>query len=467
MSIPDESLLDQLRQIVGSPHVLLPADREPPGYDEITERGIATVRPSNTLELSKVMACLSKAERSIVPIGGATGLVDGCVTNTGDVLISTERMKNIEVVDPEQRTITVGAGAPLQLVQDAVASVNLNFPLDLGARGSATIGGAIATNAGGNRVIRFGMMRDLVLGLEVVLADGRIVSSMNTLLKNNTGYDLKQLFIGSEGTLGIVTRAVLRLWPAQAERQMAFIGLSEVESVGDLLLKLNQAAQGNLTAFEAMWPRFYEIACSDLANTRRPLAGEHPLYVLVEVQGDCAAREALETCLGSAIEGGLIEDVVIAQSERDCQTFWTIRDNVEPIGQYGDLAMFDVGLPLKALVKYAEQVKQDLLELVAVNEAVIWGHIGDGNLHIWVACSALTDELRKKINDIVYNPLQRLGGSISAEHGIGLEKRDYLSISRSESEIELMSILKTALDPHNRLNPGKLLPAMPKVRPTA
>lgn len=464
MPYSDAAILAELERLVGTNHVLLPKDRPPPGRFDSSLGGsaLATVRPANTQEVSNVVAYLSTAQRSIIPVGGATGLVNGCLTSAGDVLISTDRLREIEAIVPSQKIIKVGAGVPLQLVQEAAAELQLYFPLDLGARGSATVGGAIATNAGGNRVIRFGMMRDLVLGLEVVMADGRIVSSMNTLIKNNTGYDIKQLFIGSEGTLGIVTRAVLRLWPAPTERQMAFVGLSSLDAASALLSAVDRESEGRLTAFEAMWPRFYELASVNLPNGRAPLECRHQLFALIELQGGVDAREALELCLNQAIEDELVDDAVIARSEADCQTFWNIRDNVEPIADLGELLMFDVGLPLGEMQEYVGVVQSRLAGVKGVREAVVWGHIGDGNLHIWVACASITDKTRTEVNDIIYGPLSDIGGSISAEHGIGLEKRSYLHLSRSRQEIEIMTTLKFALDPQNILNPGKVLPDLKK-----
>ena len=355
-------------------------------------------------------------------------------------------------------TMTVLAGTPLQTVQEAAAKAGLTFPLDLGARGTCTIGGNIATNAGGNQVLRFGMMRNLVLGLEAVLADGTVVSSMNKMLKNNAGYDLKQLFIGSEGTLGIVTRAVLRLWPAMPARTAAIVAIPDFDACVKLLQTLQARLGGDLSAFEAMWASYFDCVIERVDSLRSPFDDQYPLYVLVQSEGTDheAALERMETVLGDLLESGVVLDAAIAQSERENETFWQIRDGIAEItASLQPLAAFDVSVPISDMPEFLETTQAALNDAFPDVANLVFGHVGDSNLHLSVTTGK--DEDRSRISEIVYGATSRFGGSIAAEHGIGVARRNYLKLSRSEAEMALMRRLKAALDPGNILNPGRVI----------
>jgi len=407
-----------------------------------------------------VLAWCNEHGVAVVAQGGLTGLVHGADASPEQVILSLERMRAIEGIDPRQRTATVQAGVTLQALEEAVDAEGLLFPLDLGARGSATLGGNAATNAGGNRVIRYGMMRDMVLGLEAVLADGTVVSSMNHLIKNNTGYDLKQLFIGSEGTLGVITRLVLRLREKPATRSMALVAVDEFDKVAALLKHMDHGLGGSLSAFEALWQDFYRLVTSPPAKGRPPVPQDHPYYVLLESQG--ASRELDEARFQSALEGafeaGLIADAAVARSEADCQAFWALRDDVEQTMHGGAPVIFDVSLPVGAMEAYTQALPAALEAAIGGHRLFIFGHLGDGNLHVIVQVAPEDYErLRPKVEAVVYEPLAAVGGSVSAEHGIGLEKKPWLALSRSPAELALMRRLKETLDPRGILNPGNIL----------
>jgi FAD/FMN-containing dehydrogenase len=424
-----------------------------------TLKARALVRPKDTAEVSKTVRWCHDNGLRIVTQGGLTGLVHGADVSPEEVIVSTERMRAIEVIDPVQRIAVVQAGVTLQALQEAVEPHDLSFPLDLGARGSATLGGNAATNAGGNRVIRYGMMRDMVLGLEVVLADGTILSSMNRLIKNNAGYDLKQVFIGSEGTLGIITRLVLRLREKPRSQDVAIVAVPSFEALTRLLKHVDGALGGSLSAFEVMWQSFYRLVTSPPARGKPPVGQDHPYYVLIESLGANARldSERFVAALETAIETKLISDASVAQSEADRRAFWALRDDVVQVVVGGMPVVFDISLPLAAMEQYVAVLGRELAAGIGEHRLWIFGHLGDGNLHVIVQVQPQDYmALRPKIEAIVYGPLGRLGGSISAEHGIGLEKKSYLSVCRSEAEIALMRALKAALDPAGILNPGKI-----------
>ena len=455
-------LLAALAEIVGPDNLLTGEAVRQRSVDWFTSapcEAAAIVRPRDTEQLRQVMVLCHEARQPVVTHGGLTGVVHGAVAAPDELVISLERMSAIEAVDPVGGTLTVQAGVPLQMVQEAAAEIGMQFPLDLGARGSCTVGGNIATNAGGIRVIRYGMMREQVLGLEAVLADGRVLSSMNHMLKNNAGFDLKQLFIGSEGTLGIVTRTVLRLQPALPSEQCALVA---VPSFSALTTLLNLAAKRiGLSAFEALWNSHYRLMTEESGAHTPPLDADAPFYAIIESQGLDEARDAeqFQALLEQAFEESLISDAVLASSEAQRQAIWAIREDIEVLVR--DLApmfSFDVSLPIPAMEGYVAALETQLAEAFPeVGRMVTFGHLGDGNLHLMITVRDASAESRREVERLVYAPLAEIGGSISAEHGIGLEKRDYLSLSRSETEIATMHLLKQALDPRGLLNPGKVL----------
>lgn len=418
----------------------------------------AVVCPASTEEVSAVLKIAHRTGAAIVPWGGKTGLAGGAIAE-GAIALSLEKLNRIEEIDTGSATMTVQAGCILQVACEAASAAGLLLPLDLGARGSATIGGNISTNAGGNRVVRYGMMRDMVLGLEVVLADGTILSTLNRLVKNNTGYDLKQLFIGSEGTLGVITRAVLRLRSAPVSQATAFVAVDSFEALPNLLRTLESGLGGGLSAFEVMWPTFYDLVTTAPAKGQPPLDRGYPFYVLLESMGgdEAADLERFERVLGEALESGLIVDAVIAKSGAEREKMWALRDDVGQTNQYGAAFTFDVGLRIADMPAYVDEVRAGILGRWPAAHLWVFGHLGDGNLHVITYVGDRSPEARHAVEEMVYQPLAAIGGSVSAEHGVGVHKLSHLSISRNSGEIALMRTLKRALDPANVLNPGKVV----------
>jgi FAD/FMN-containing dehydrogenase len=418
---------------------------------------LAIVKPRSTAEVSTTLKICHSARQPVVAWGGRTGLVEGARSDDA-IALSLERMNRIEDIDAAGATMTVEAGCVLQTVCEAADAKGLFFPLDLGARGSATIGGNIATNAGGNRVIRYGMMRELILGLEAVLADGTVMSSMNHLIKNNAGYDPKQIFVGSEGTLGIITRAVLRLRPKPASQNVAFVAVDSFAELPRLLRHVERGLGGTLSAFEVLWEDFYRLVTTTPAQGQAPVPYGHSYYVLVEAMGGSEEEDAarFERVLSQAIEEGEIADAVIAKSQAERNRIWALRDDVAQVGRNAPIFTFDVSLGIAHMEKYVAEVRERLTAHWPKTTLMVFGHLGDGNLHIIPGVGDGSSEARHTVEGIVYGALEKCHGSVSAEHGIGLEKRDYLAISRTPEEIALMRTLKRALDPANILNPGKI-----------
>ena len=456
------NLIEDLRAIVGADGVL--------DADEVAGRqaGIwrrdrlvarALVRPSSTEDVAAVLRYCHAHRQPVVTHGGLTGLVHGADAAPDQLILSLERMRAIERVDPVQRVAVAQAGVTLQAVQEAAEAHGLSFPLDLGGRGSATIGGNASTNAGGNRVIRYGMTRDMVFGLEAVLADGTVVSSLNSLIKNNAGYDLKQLFIGTEGTLGVITRLVLRLREKPTTTNMAFAAFDGFDRIPAFLKHMDRRLGGTLSAFEVMWRSFYLLVTTPPARGKPPVGQDHPYYALVESQGSDRELDTrrFNAAMETALDEGLIVDAAIAQSDADCHDFWSLRDDVGQIMVQGTPAIFDVSLPIAEMERYTRDLDTAMTAAIGAHRLYIFGHLGDGNLHLAVPTSAADHAaLRPKIEEAVYRGLAAFRGSVSAEHGIGLEKKPWLSISRTPEEIALMRTIKAALDPLGLLNPGKV-----------
>ncbi|MBE9538195.1 MAG: FAD-binding oxidoreductase [Proteobacteria bacterium] len=456
-------LLQGIAEIVGSSGLLTGDDVKARSGDwrgQTNCQALAIVRPASTEEVSAVMKLCFEAGQAVVTHGGLTGLVQGGAAGPEEIVLSLERMNKIEVVAPLEATMIVQAGAVLQVVQERAKEEGLMFPLDLGARGSCTIGGNISTNAGGNQVIRYGMMRQQVLGLEAVLADGTVISSMNSMLKNNAGYDLKQLFIGSEGTLGLVTRAVLKLQPSCQSENTALVAVPSFDNLTALWRLMGAQLGASLSAFEVMWQNHYRTVAVESGKHTAPMSPDYPLYALIESNGVDQARDAeqFQQVLEQAIEQDLIVDAVLAQSESQRASLWDIREDIEAlVVALSPLFGFDVSLPMGNMEEYVNQVESSLqAQWPDKGRCLVFGHIGDGNLHIVLTVGSDSEENRQQVNQLIYSPLQAFGGSVSAEHGIGLDKRDYLSLSRTPQEIDLMRTLKRALDPKNILNPGKI-----------
>lgn len=450
------AILDRLSAIVG-PSGLVTGEElrsRPAAWTRPAEpcAALALVRPRDTEETSRVMTACAEAGVTIVPRGGATGLVDGILCAPDQITLSTERMTTIEPADPLAMTMVAGSGATIEAVQDAARNAGLFFPLDLGARGSATVGGTISTNAGGLRVLRYGMMRDMVLGLEAVLADGTVVSSMRPLIKNNTGLDLKQLFLGTEGTLGIVTRAVLRLRPEPVGYATALVACPGVDEGARLLRAAQAAFQGRVSSFEGLWPDFYRLMTKP-GRATPPLGPDYPFYAIIEMECLPEETDRFVDVLDRLMGEGIVLDAALASSEEQRQAMWRIRDRVENMNADGLVRAFDVSVPLDRMDGY---VRGALARLNSIPDcrAVVYGHIGDNNLH-WNT-TRLDAAGNAAIDAAIYEPLAELKGSVSAEHGIGLEKRGKLPLSRSPAELATMRLVKRALDPDNRLNPGKI-----------
>ena len=455
--------MQSLAAILGPQGILLGADvraRNESWRSKRPTEAVAVLRPSSTEEVSRVLALCHDAGQPIVTNGGLTGLVDGCIAAPGEMILSTERLNRIESIDGANRSMTVQAGVPLQRVQEAASEAGLFFALDLGARGSCTIGGNIATNAGGNRVIRYGMARDMVLGIEAVLADGTVMTAMNRMLKNNAGYDLKQLFIGTEGTLGIVTRAVLRLREAPRSNQTALVSCESLSAVIGLLRRCDAGLGGAMSSFEVMWNDFYRLVTTPPAVNRPLLDPTHPYYVIVEAQGSDIARDQqrFEELLADVLGDALVSDALIAGSEAQRAGIWALREGVSGTIGAGKSITFDVSLALSDMESYVSEVHRNLARDLPAWRCLTLGHLGDGNLHFIVTQGGDVEKARHAIESCVYEPLRARGGSVSGEHGIGTEKMSWLSVSRSPVEIALMRQLKQALDPRQILNRGRVLP---------
>jgi FAD/FMN-containing dehydrogenase len=454
------NILDELQTILGDRAIACDAvegERRRRDFMITGHAPLAVAYPVSTEETARVLKLCNDLRQPVVPQGGLTGLAGGAVARqAGVVVISMDRMRAIEEIDADAQAITVQAGATLQTVQEAADGAELLFPLDLGGRGSAQVGGLIGTNAGGNRVLRYGMMRDLVLGVEAVLPDGRVISSLNKMLKNNTGYDLKQLFVGAEGTLGVVTRANLKLFPKPLSTVTALCGLPSYAAALGLLRRARSMLGGTLSAFEAMWGDFYELAMTQAP--RRPLEDRHAFYVLLDALGADSEGDAarFEVMIASAIEAGEVEDAVIAQSTRETLEFWKIRELPAEFARvFSPHIPFDVSVPTGSIGAFKEDLDARLKAALPTLGTIYFGHIADANLHVGIQAAHGEDPAAVKA--VVYGTVRDWKGSVSAEHGIGTEKSQYLGYSRSPQELELMAGIKHTLDPHGILNPGKVL----------
>lgn len=463
-------LLPQLRAALGAGGVLTdPYDVAPYVADwtgAFVGTAAAVVRPVDTAGVAAAVRLCGEAGVSIVPQGGNTGLVGGAVPDASgaQVVLTLSRMRRIRDVDTVADTITVEAGAVLQAVQDVAATAGRLFPLSMGSQGSCTVGGNISTNAGGTAVLRYGMMRDLVLGLEVVLPDGRVWDGLRPLRKDNTGYDLKQLFIGAEGTLGVVTAAVLRLLPATPTRAVAFIALPSVDSAVHLLPLLRKQAGGRLTAWELLNRQALDLVLTHLPGAHDPFRAAHRWYGLVELAGtvDDDVDTLLESALCTALEEDLILDAVVASSRTQRTALWALRHGISEVQKTeGASIKHDITLPIAALPGFVAEVGPLLETLLPGLRLVTYGHVGDGNLHYNLSAPVGDDAAllvtAPDLTRAIYDAVHAAGGSISAEHGLGVLKRDAAAAYKSSVEIDLMRAVKQALDAHGLMNPGKVV----------
>ncbi len=449
------ALLDELATLLGPQGCLIGTAVPEAARSDASRAGrnlpIALLRPASVDEVSRAMALCHAAGQAVVPQGGMTGLAGGANPRPGDFALSLQRLSGIEEIDRDSATMTLKAGTVLQVAQEKAAEAGFLFPVDLGSRGSCTVGGNIATNAGGLRVIRDGMTRDNLLGIEAVLADGTVLSNLGKMVKNNTGYDLRHLLAGSEGTLGIITRAVFRLRPLPRDRATALCALDSYACVLALLAGARTQLSG-LSAFEAMWRDYFAMSQS-LAGLR--LFADAPAFsVILEAQAETAA---LEGFLGTAFEEGIIADALVAQTEAEARDFWTVREGHAMDAHLPGLINLDVSLPVTRLDDFAQACRVAILARLPGSHVSFFGHVGDSNLHIAVALPDGADDIDHTVDEIAYGLVRDLGGSVSAEHGIGTLKRAWLGHSRSVPEIAAVRSLKASPDRKGILNPGKVL----------
>jgi FAD/FMN-containing dehydrogenase len=468
MSIPPD-IVARLKEAAGpggfseDPHEIAPHLVEWRG--KFRGRSPLLLKPRTTAEASRILAICQETRTPIVPQGGNTGLVGGQIPLNGEILLSLIRMNRIRSLDAEGMTMVAEAGAVLAQLQRAADSVNRMFPLSLAAEGSCTIGGNLSTNAGGVNVLRYGNARDLALGLEVVLADGRVLDLLRTLRKDNTGYDLKQLFIGSEGTLGVITAAALKLFPKPAERITGLVAVPSVEAAVALLGRLQETTGGLVSAFELMPRLGLELVLAHIPGTSDPLAAPSLWYVLIEATSgaDFNLGDIVSQAIADAIEHRAASNAVMASSEAQRQTLWRLRESLSEAQKHeGGSIKHDVSVPVDAIPEFLRRGCEAAARLIPDIRPVPFGHLGDGNIHFNFSVPNGGDNEAflvrwGELNRIIHDIVREFGGSISAEHGVGVLKREEILRYKSAAEIEAMRALKRTLDPHNILNPGKLI----------
>jgi len=454
-------LIDQLRRALGEASVRtgseIPARNRTDALAQMSAVPLAIVLPRSTEDVAAALALCHAAGQAVVPQGGMTGLVDASRPDGDEIAISLERMTGVEEVDTVSGTITALAGTPLEVVQKAAEAAGMMIGIDLGARGSCSIGGNVATNAGGNSVLRFGMTRANVRGLEAVLADGTVVRSRSKMIKNNTGFDWPQLLIGSEGTLGIITRVTLTLHPRPAAIATALAMVADTDTALALLRNLGARLPGGLLVFEAMWTEMYAIATGHM-GLKAPFAAKDAVYLLIEAPETGPEGSALLEALHANMEAGRVIDAAIAQSEAERKQFWALRESV-----YGHARIFprtvgfDVSFALDRMATAVDALRSRIGAEFPGADWVVFGHLADSNLHVNIMAEPVGPATSKRAEALVYGLVGELGGSVSAEHGIGRAKAAYLHLTRSPEEMQLMSAIKRALDPKNILSPGRVL----------
>lgn len=468
------TLLDELQSLLGAAHVLTGADAEPFLLDwrrRYQGAALAVARPGSTEEVAAVVRACARHGVPLVPQGGNTGLCGGATPDESGraVVLSTARLNRVRAIDTENDTITVEAGCVLQAVQEAAEAAGRLFPLSLAAEGSCTIGGNLATNAGGTQVLRYGNTRELTLGLEVVTAEGEIWNGLRGLRKDNTGYDLRDLYVGSEGTLGVITAATLKLYPLPVASCTALLALRSIDDAVDLLSRARSGFGASLTGYELMAGDCLQLVVQLFPQQRLPFEGESaqsPWYALLELsdsESEVHARERFEAVLGQAIEDGVVTDAAIAANVAQSKALWHLRESI-PLAEaeVGKSVKHDVAIPISSIAEFVHITNGKLQAGFPGIRNVIFGHLGDGNLHYNVSRGpGLSQDdlldLQPRIYDLVHTSVQSYGGSISAEHGIGQLKRDELPHYKSPIELALMKRIKHALDPQGLFNPGKVL----------
>ncbi|MCW2274477.1 FAD-binding protein [Rhodoblastus acidophilus] len=465
-----EQIAKALAGIVGDKYVLVGADMA--GYmseprDLWHGKAACVVRPGSAQEVAAVLGYADAHGLKVVPQGGNTGLVGGQITDQSgtQILLSLNRLDKIREIDPASNTMIVEAGVTLQKVQEAAESVDRLFPLSLAAEGSCTIGGNLASNAGGTAVLAYGNARDLVTGLEVALADGKLLNNLSKLRKDNTGYDLKHVFMGSEGTLGVITAAVVKLYPRPRAVETALVGLDSPEKCLELLMLAQEMGGPDLKTFEFMSRFGVEIVVQHTDGAREPLEGEHNWYVLLELasQSEAGLNDKLMALLEAAFEKEIIEDAVVAASLDQRTAFWTLRENLSEKQKHeGGSIKHDVCLPVALVPAFLAEAGPIVEKTIPGARPVPFGHMGDGNVHYNVTQPVGADKAGflarwEELNEAVHAVVTRMNGSISAEHGVGVLKRDLLPGVKDPVALEVMRRFKAALDPKGTLNPGKVL----------
>jgi FAD/FMN-containing dehydrogenase len=465
----DPALLARFAAIVGEKYAITDPQLQAPYVVEMRDlfRGHTpmVLRPASVAEISAIVKLANETATPIVPQGGNTGLVGGQIPHHNEIVLSLTRLDRIREVDATSNTITCEAGVTLQRAREAAAAVDRLYPQLLPSEGTCTIGGNLSTNAGGTAAIAHGIARSHALGLEVVLADGRVLNNLNKLKKDNTGYDLKNLFIGAEGTLGIITAAVLRLVPRPRSVETAFAGVASAEAALELLGIAQERSGGDITSFEIMTRRGIELVLEHAAGCRDPLASPHDWYVLIELSSQQreGLREVLEEILAQGMERNLLVDATIADSLEQAKAFWRIREMFGEVQRHaGGSIKHDVSVPVAAVPAFIREANAAVIALIPGARPLPFGHLGDGNIHYNVTQPAGADkaEFLKRwdvVNAVVFAVVKKYGGSISAEHGIGVMKRDLLPLVKDPVALDLMRSLKALLDPKNILNPGKVL----------
>ena len=462
-------LLARFIGIVGEKHAITDRQAQEPYLVEMRDlyRGQTPVvlRPASVAEVAAILKLANETKTAIVPQGGNTGLVGGQIPLNGEIVLSLTRLDKIREVDAVSNTMTVEAGVTLQRAREAAAEADRLYPQLLPSEGSCTIGGNLSTNAGGTAAIAHGIARAHAMGLEVVLADGRILNNLNKLKKDNTGYDLKNIFIGSEGTLGIITAAVLRLVPRPRSMETAFAGVPSPQAAVDLLNLAMDRTAGGVTSFELMLRAGVEAVVNFDSTSRMPLAGNDPWFVLIELssQAQSGLRETMEDILHAGHERGLVLDATIADSGQQGKAFWRIREMFGEVQRHiGASIKHDVSVPVAAIPAFIAEANAAVTRLIPGCRPLPFGHVGDGNIHYNVTQPAGSDKDQflarwDEVNAVVFAVVKKLSGSISAEHGVGVMKRDILPNYKDPVAIDLMRSLKKMLDPNGILNPGKVL----------
>jgi FAD/FMN-containing dehydrogenase len=461
-------LIARFRAVVGDKYAVTdPADIAPYLTEErdlFHGRSPLVLRPGSTAEVSAICKLATEYRIALVPQGGNTGLVGGQTPHNGEVVVSMRRMDKIRDTDAASNTMTCEAGVVLQVAQQRAAEMDRLFPLSLGAEGSCTIGGNLSTNAGGTTALAYGVAREMALGLEVVLADGRVLNGLSKLKKDNTGYDLRNLFIGAEGTLGIITAATLKLFPKPRATETAFVGLKSPDDALKLLEISQNEAAGSLTSFELLSELAVDFSVRHGIDIRDPLGNKHPWYVLMELSSSRDdARAALESILAQGLEKGIVDDAVIATNLGQRKAFWKLRDEMSAAQKpEGGSIKHDISVPVAAVPAFIAEADAAVVKLMPGARPVPFGHLGDGNIHYNVSQRPgdnAADFLARwhEVNAVVFEIVMRMGGSISAEHGIGVLKRDELPDVKDKVAIELMRGIKAMLDPQGIMNPGKVL----------